>query len=38
LLMWGDRSHYRMSLSLARVTVSSNKCVVCMYNLYFTCY
>jgi hypothetical protein len=38
LLMWGALSDERMGLSFARVTVSSNKPVVSMYNLHFTCY
>jgi hypothetical protein len=38
LLMWGALSDERTSLSFARVTVSSNKSVVSMYNLHFTCY
>jgi hypothetical protein len=38
LLMWGTPSDERMGLLFARVTVSSNKSVVSMYNLHFTCY
>jgi hypothetical protein len=38
LLMWGVLSDERTGLSFARVTVSSNKSVVSMYNLHFTCY
>jgi hypothetical protein len=38
LLIWGALSDERTGLSFARVTVSSNKSVVSMYNLYFTCY
>jgi hypothetical protein len=38
LLMWGALSDERTGLSFARVTVSSNKSVVRMYNLHFTCY
>jgi hypothetical protein len=38
LLMWGALSDERMGLSFARVTVSSNKSVVSVYNLYFTYY
>jgi hypothetical protein len=38
LLMWGALSDERTGLSFARVTVSSNKSVVSMYNLHFTCY
>jgi hypothetical protein len=36
LLMWGALSDERTDLSFARVTVSSNKSVVSMYNLHFT--
>jgi hypothetical protein len=38
LLMRGALSDERMGLSFARVTASSNKSVVSMYNLHFTCY
>jgi hypothetical protein len=38
LLMWGSLSDERTGLSFARVTVSSSKSVVSMYNLHFTCY
>jgi hypothetical protein len=38
LLMWGALSDERTSLSFVRVTVSSNKSAVSMYNLHFTCY
>jgi hypothetical protein len=38
LLTWGALSDERTDLSFARVTVSSNKSVVSMYNLHFTCY
>jgi hypothetical protein len=38
LLMWGALSDERTDLSFARVTVNSNKSVVFMYNLHFTCY
>jgi hypothetical protein len=38
LLMWGALSDERTGLLFARVTVSSNKSVVSMYNLHFTCY
>jgi hypothetical protein len=38
LLMWGALSDERTGLSCARVTVSSNKSLVSMYNLHFTCY
>jgi hypothetical protein len=38
LLMWGALSEERTGLSFARVTVSSNKSVVSMYNLHFTRY
>jgi hypothetical protein len=38
LLMWGALSDERNGLSFARVTVSSNKSVVSMNNLYFACY
>jgi hypothetical protein len=38
LLMWGALSDERTGLSFARVTVSSNKSVVSMYSLHFTCY
>jgi hypothetical protein len=38
LLTWGALSDERTGLSFARVTVSSNKFVVIMYNFYFTCY
>jgi hypothetical protein len=38
LLMWGALSDVRTVLSFARVTVSSNKFAVNMYNLHFTCY
>jgi hypothetical protein len=36
--MWGALSEERTGLLFARVTVSNNKSVVSMYNLYFTCY
>jgi hypothetical protein len=36
--MWGVLSEERTGLSFARVTVSSNKPVVSMYNLHFTYY
>jgi hypothetical protein len=36
--MLGALSDERTGLSFARVTVSSNKSVVSMYNLHFTCY
>jgi hypothetical protein len=36
--MWGVLSDERTGLAFARVTVSSNKSVVSMYNLHFTCY
>jgi hypothetical protein len=36
LLMWDALSEYSTGLSLARITVSSNKSVVSMYNFYFT--
>jgi hypothetical protein len=35
--MWGALSDERTGLSFATVTVSSNKSVVSMYNLHFTC-
>jgi hypothetical protein len=38
LLMWGALSDERTGLSFIRVTVSSSKSVVSMYNLHFTCY
>jgi hypothetical protein len=38
LLMWGAVTEERTGLSFVRVTVSSNKSVVSMYNLHFTCY
>jgi hypothetical protein len=38
LLMCGALSDERTGLSFARVTVSSSKSVVSMYNLHFTCY
>jgi hypothetical protein len=38
LLMWGAFSDEMTGLSFTRVTVTSNKSVVSMYNLYFTCY
>jgi hypothetical protein len=38
LLSWGALYDERTHLSFARVTVSSNKSVVSMYNLHFTCY
>jgi hypothetical protein len=38
LLIWGALSDERTGLSFARVTASSNKPVVSMYNLHFTCY
>jgi hypothetical protein len=38
LLMWGAHSDERAGLLFARVKVSSNKSVVSMYNLHFTCY
>jgi hypothetical protein len=38
LLMWGALSDERTGLSFARYTVSSNKSVVSVYNLHFTCY
>jgi hypothetical protein len=38
VLMWGALSDERTGLALAKVTVSSNKSVVSMYNLHFTCY
>jgi hypothetical protein len=38
LLMWGSLSDERTGLPFARVTVSSNKSVVSMYNLHFACY
>jgi hypothetical protein len=38
LLLWGALSDERMGLPFARVTVSSNKSVVNMYNLHFICY
>jgi hypothetical protein len=38
LLMWVDLSEERTGLLFARVTVSSTKSVVIMYDLYFTCY
>jgi hypothetical protein len=34
--MWGVLSYERTGLSFARVTVSSNKSFVTMYNLHFT--
>jgi hypothetical protein len=37
-LMWGAPSDERTGLSFSRVTVSSKKPVVSMYNLHFTCY
>jgi hypothetical protein len=37
-LIWGALSDERMGLSFARMTVSSSKSVVSMYNLHFTCY
>jgi hypothetical protein len=37
LLMWGVLSDERTGLSFASVIVSSNKPVVSMYNLHFTC-
>jgi hypothetical protein len=36
--MWGALSDDWTGLSFARVTVSSNKSVVSMYNLHFICY
>jgi hypothetical protein len=36
--IWGALPNGRTYLSFARVTVSSNKSVVGMYNLHFTCY
>jgi hypothetical protein len=36
LLMWHAISDERTGLSFARVTVSSNKAVVSIYNLHFT--
>jgi hypothetical protein len=36
--MLGALSDERTGLSFARVTVSSSKSVVSMYNLHFTCY
>jgi hypothetical protein len=36
LLMWGALSDERTGLSFARITVSSSKSVVSMYNLHFT--
>jgi hypothetical protein len=38
LLMWNALSDERTGLSFARITVSSNKPVVSMYNLHVTCY
>jgi hypothetical protein len=38
LLMWGALSDERTGLSFARITVSSNKSVVSMYNLHFIYY
>jgi hypothetical protein len=38
LLMWGALSDERTGLSFSRVTVSSSKSVVSMFNLHFTCY
>jgi hypothetical protein len=38
LSMWGALSDERTGLTFARVTVSSNKYVVSMYNLHFTCH
>jgi hypothetical protein len=38
LLMWDALSDERTSLLFARVTVSSSKSVVSMYNLHFICY
>jgi predicted branched-subunit amino acid permease len=38
LLMWNALSDERTVLSFARATVTNNKSVVSMYNLYFTCY
>jgi hypothetical protein len=37
LLMWGAFSDERTCLSFAKVTVSSNKSIVSMYNLHFIC-
>jgi hypothetical protein len=37
-LMWGALSDERTGLSFARVTVSSSKSVVSMYNLHLTFY
>jgi hypothetical protein len=37
-LMWGALSDERTGLSFGRVTVSSSKSDVSMYNLHFTCY
>jgi hypothetical protein len=36
--MWGALSDERMGLPIPRVTVSSNKSVVSMFNLHFICY
>jgi hypothetical protein len=36
--MWGALSDERAGVSFVRVTVSSSKSVVSMYNLHFTCY
>jgi hypothetical protein len=36
--MWGALSDERTGLSFGRITVSSNKSVVSMHNLHFTCY
>jgi hypothetical protein len=38
LLMLGAISDERTGLSFARVTLSTNKSVVSMYNLHFTCF
>jgi hypothetical protein len=38
LMMWGSLSDEKPSLSFARITVSSSKSVVSIYNLQFTCY
>jgi hypothetical protein len=37
-LMWGALFDERTGLSFARVTVSSSKSFVSMYDLHFTCY
>jgi hypothetical protein len=38
LLIWGAHSDERTDALFTRVTVSSSKSIVSMYNLHFTCY